>query len=161
MKIRDFTDTDADAINRIAVAAFRQFSDQYDDWPAFVSGLQTFSRLSEAGELAVAEHNAQIVGAVAYVPPTARKADCFDPAWPVIRMLVVDPESRGLGIGRELTETCISKARRDGSNVIALHTSPIMKVALGMYQRMGFEKQYEAPPIYGVPYNVYLKTLNS
>ena len=34
-----------------------------------------------------------------------------------------------------------------------------MTVALPMYLRMGFEWHHEAPPIYGVPYAVYLKKL--
>ena len=54
----------------------------------------------------------------------------------------------------------MKRARRDGSPVIALHTSPIMAVALPMYLRMGFRLARDAPPIYGVPYAVYLKQLD-
>ena len=43
--------------------------------------------------------------------------------------------------------------------VIALHTSPIMTVALPMYLRMGFERLRDAPPIRGVYYAVYTKML--
>ena len=82
-----------------------------------------------------------------------------DQAWPVIRSLVVDPKNRGAGVGRALTQECIKRARRDRSPVIALHTSAIMKVALAMYLRMGFEWHHDAPAVYGVPYAVYLKKL--
>jgi ribosomal protein S18 acetylase RimI-like enzyme len=74
-------------------------------------------------------------------------------------MLVVKPARRGHGIGRLLTEECIHRARRDNSSIIALHTTPIMTVALAMYLRMGFAKLRDAPDIYGVPYGVYTKTL--
>ena len=74
-------------------------------------------------------------------------------------MLVVDPEFRGKGIGRALSKECIARAKRDGSPIIALHTSPIMTVALPMYLRMGFVKAYDAPPIFGVAYAVYTKSL--
>lgn len=67
--------------------------------------------------------------------------------------------SRGKGIGRALTNECLARAKRDGANVIALHTSPIMTVALPMYQRMGFVKLRDAPPIFGVEYAVYTKAL--
>ena len=50
-----------------------------------------------------------------------------------------------------------SQARR--APLIALHTSPIMTVALPMYLRMGFAKAYDAPPIFGVAYAVYTKAL--
>jgi ribosomal protein S18 acetylase RimI-like enzyme len=107
----------------------------------------------------VAEAGGQLAGAVAYIPPGAPKAVFFDPAWPIIRMLVVDPACRGKGIGRALTDECLARARRDNANVIALHTSPVMTVALPMYQRMGFVKLRDAPPILGVEYAVYTKAL--
>ena len=44
--------------------------------------------------------------------------------------------------------------------MIALHTTPIMRVALPMYLRMGFIKLREASEIYGVPYAVYTKSLS-
>ncbi|WP_354456386.1 GNAT family N-acetyltransferase [Methylobacterium sp. 1030] len=74
-------------------------------------------------------------------------------------MLVVSPSHRAGGIGRMLTETCLERARRDHSPIVALHTSPIMIVALPMYLRMGFEKLRDAPDIHGVPYAVYTKSL--
>ena len=61
--------------------------------------------------------------------------------------------------GTALSRECIARAQRDGTPVIALHTSPIMTVALPMYLRMGFVKAYDAPPIFGVAYAVYTKTL--
>jgi ribosomal protein S18 acetylase RimI-like enzyme len=93
------------------------------------------------------------------VAPAKPKAAFFDPVWPIIRMLAVHPECRGSGVGRILTEECISRARRDRSRVVALHTSPIMTVALPMYIRMGFQLLREAPAIHGVPYAIYLKEL--
>ncbi len=109
----------------------------------------------------VAEIQDQIIGAVAYIPPGRPKASYFQKEWPVIRMLVVDPSCRGHGVGRELTRECLARARRDRSPVVALHTSTIMTVALPMYLRMGFEWAHDAPPVFGVPYAVYLKRLDA
>jgi len=159
MKVRDFQPDDGERVNRIAVIAFEELKQHYDDWPAMSKGLGRMSTLAERFELIVAEDGGKVVGAVAYVGPHREKADYFDPSWPIIRMLVVDPACRGLGAGRTLTEACIDRAARDNSPVIALHTSPIMTVALPMYLRMGFELVREAPAIRGVPYSVYLKTL--
>ena len=58
-----------------------------------------------------------------------------------------------------MSDERVSRARRDGSPIIALHTSPIMSVALPMYLKMGFVKAYDAPPIFGVAYAVYTKAL--
>ncbi|HEX7920248.1 MAG TPA: GNAT family N-acetyltransferase [Bradyrhizobium sp.] len=74
-------------------------------------------------------------------------------------MLVVDPVDRGTGLGHALASECLARARRDRCRTIALHTSPIMTVALPMYLKMGFGKVHDAPSIHGVPYAVYTKAL--
>ena len=158
-RLRTFTDCDAAVVNDLAVAAFEQFRSEYSDWPAMKAGLRRMSMLSEIGEIIVAASDGRIIGAVVYVPPGRSKAPFSDRSWPIIRMLVVDAAAPGNGVGRALTEACIICARRDRSAVIALHTSPIMSIALPMYLRMGFRRVREAPPLYGVPYAVYLKHL--
>jgi len=159
IRLRDYESADAEDLNRISVSAFDQFRDHYDDWPAMLAGLSKTSDLRSSGEVIIAEIQDKFAGAVAYFGPNSQKAAFFDQHWPIIRMLVVDPASRGKGIGRALSDECIARARRDGSPIIALHTSPIMSVALPMYLRMGFVKAYDAPPIFGVAYAVYTKAL--
>jgi len=159
IKIRDYDGQDADSLNRIAVSAFEQFRDHYQDWPAMRAGLSKTSTLNALGELIVIECEGQLAGSVAYVGPNRPKAAFFDQDWPVIRMLVVDPAFRGKGFGRALSTECIARAKRDGSPVIALHTSPIMTTALAMYLKMGFVRIADAPPIFGVAYSVYTKAL--
>ena len=158
-EIRDFTPADADAVNAVALAAFEEYRGAYSDWPALVRHYGAMTRLAERGEIIVAESDGRVVGVVAYVGPNAAKPAMFDPAWPVIRMLAVDPSARGHGLGRALTEECIRRARRDGAAQIALHTSPIMQVALAMYLRQGFVPLRETTPVFGVPYCIYLKGL--
>jgi predicted N-acetyltransferase YhbS len=160
VSLRTYCEADAPRVNELASAAFDQFRYQYSDWPAMASGAGRMSALADAGEIIVAERDNRIIGAVACIGPGRTKATFFDQSWPIIRMLVVDPLCRGVGVGRSLTEECIKRARHDGSLVIALHTSPIMTVALPMYLRMGFRLARDAPPIHGVPYAVYLKQLD-
>ena len=159
IRLRDYEDADAENLNRLAVSAFEQFRHLYEDWPAMLAGLSKTSALSASGEIIVAELQRKFAGAVAYFGPDSQKAAFFDQRWPIIRMLVVDPAFRGKGIGQALSDACIARARRDGSPIIALHTSPIMSVALPMYLKMGFAKAYDAPPIFGVAYAVYTKAL--
>jgi GNAT superfamily N-acetyltransferase len=159
IRLRDYESADAEDLNRIAVSAFDQFRDHYRDWPAMLAGLSKTSDLSASGEVIIAELQNKFAGAVAYFGPNSQKAAFFDQRWPIIRMLVVDPAFRRKGIGRALSDECIARAKRDGSPIIALHTSPIMSVALPMYLKMGFAKAYDAPPIFGVAYAVYTKAL--
>jgi GNAT superfamily N-acetyltransferase len=159
VRLRDYESVDAENLNRIAVSAFHQFRDHYEDWPAMLAGLSKTSALSANGEIIIAELEDKFAGAVAYFGPNSQKASFFNQRWPIIRMLVVDPAFRGKGIGRVLSNECIARAKRDGSPLIALHTSPIMSIALPMYLKMGFVKAYDAPPIFGVAYAVYTKPL--
>ena len=156
--------TDKDQVNRLALAAFEQYSseyvDYYDDWERFKTRISHMSALAESSELIVAEVNSKIVGAVVYIGPDQAKADWFEPEWSAMRMLVVVPEYRGLGIGHALTQRCIDNANRDKSQILALHTAEIMEVAFAMYLKMGFQFQSEAADICGVKYNVYIKSLS-
>jgi GNAT superfamily N-acetyltransferase len=157
--IRDYQSSDEEEVNRIAVAAFEQYHADYDDWPAMRNRISIAATLAATGETIIAECEQRLAGAVTYVGPRAEKAAFFDSHWSIIRMLVVDPAQRGKKLGHALTSECLARARRDGCKTIALHTSPIMTVALPMYLRMGFAKACDAPPIFGVPYAVYTKAL--
>lgn len=162
MLIRRFRGADAAAVNAVALAAFDQYRGVYDDWETLRRGVGEMASLAATAEILVAEApEGGIAGAVAYVGPGREpRADFFAPEWPIVRMLVVDPAARGQGIGRGLTEACIELARRDGARAIALHTSPAMEVALGLYLRMGFRLERSVPDRFGVPYGLYLKPLS-
>ena len=161
MRIRPFSPDDAAAVNAVALAAFAQYRGVYDDWDTLARGVGAMASLAEGGEIMVAENeDATVVGAVAYFGPGSQpRADFFEAGWPLIRMLVVDPAARGQGVGRSLTEACIARARHEGAQLIALHTSPAMEVALAMYLRMGFALDRKVPDRFGVPYGVYLMRL--
>ena len=159
-QLSEFTPADAAAVNQVALAAFQSYWHAYQDWEAFARQIASMAKLSETSEVIVAKVGGQVVGAVAYVGPGKPKAPFFDPAWPILRMLVVAPDFQGMGIGRALTDECIRRALRDGAALIALHTSRIMQVALVMYEHRGFRFVRDAPMICGVPYGVYVLTLS-
>lgn len=56
-----------------------------------------------------------------------------------MRLLAVDEKARGQGIGRKLTEYCLTLARASGQGQMILHTTKAMRQAWAMYERMGFE----------------------
>src|SRR5262249_57300705 len=90
---------DTEPATRLAVAALEESRPAYSDWMGMVANISNMSTLAAVGELIVAECNGMIIGAVTYVAPDRPKAAFFDGAWPIVRMLVVDPEYRGQGIG--------------------------------------------------------------
>jgi ribosomal protein S18 acetylase RimI-like enzyme len=154
--VRGFVPHDADAVNAVARAAFAQYAGQYEEWPSFIDGIGRMAQLADGGDLLVAERGDGIVGAVVHVGPGRPRSPIFPDGWSVIRMLVVAPGARGLGIGRQLVAACLECARRDGAPAVGLHTSPVMASALRMYTAIGFTRDSDLPPIRGVPYGRYV-----
>lgn len=111
--------------------------------------------LAESAEIIVAEEAGTVIGGVAFVPAASRLNKHFDSTTASIRMLVVSPGHRGRGIGKKLTLECIGRAKDSGAKAIALHTSPIMEVALAMYLTLGFMKIRDIEPVCGVAYSIY------
>ena len=57
-----------------------------------------------------------------------------------IRLLAVDPNTRGMGVGKALTLGCIQYARDRKQSEVILHTTKAMEIAWGMYEKMGFRR---------------------
>lgn len=56
------------------------------------------------------------------------------------RMLAVNPEIRGKGLGKLLIQKCFDQAKEEGFEYMLIHSTKYMMVAWQMYERMGFER---------------------
>ena len=92
----------------------------------------------------IAERAGERVGSVFVVRETDTIAK--------LRLLLIEPQARGAGLGRRLVEECIAFARKAGYRKLVLWTHANLLAARAIYTKLGFRKVKSEPHRqFGVP----------
>jgi len=106
------------------------FNEEFEKYVLF--GLADFARkASPKSGLWVAEQSGQVLGSIGIVEGGGRMAQ--------LRWLIVDPQARGLGVGRKLVDQVVNFSREHGYKGIFLWTIDSLLPAIRLYQSFGFE----------------------
>lgn len=146
-------------LQQLGLASYGKFRNVLDeqDWNkmhSFLTEKNLYSDLLDKSKCFVCEAGDEMIG-MAYFISRGNPTDIFQTDWSYIRMVGVNPQYEGKGIGRKLIQMCIDFAKETNEKIIALHTSEFMHSARRIYENIGFEKIKEIESRYGKKYWLY------
>lgn len=87
----------------------------------------------------IAERDGARLGCVFLVQAREEASGLPEPGVAQLRLLLVEPAARGLGLGKQLVDACTGFARAAGYARIRLWTNSVLLAARGIYQAAGYQ----------------------
>ncbi len=104
-------------------------------WDSYFGMLADVAHRAAFATVLIAVAGGHIVGtATVELDRTIEGTQVLQPGQASLRLLAVDPQARGRGVGRRLVQACVQVARRAGKEVATLHTTGQMMAAQRIYR---------------------------
>jgi len=132
-RVRPAANRDLPAIRQIVFGVLREYGlePDPDGTDADLADVEA-SYLGRGGVFEVVQQqDGRIVGTVGLFPVNRRRAE--------LRKMYLLPGARGRGLGKRLLERMLDTARRLGFREVLLETNSVLKEAIGLYEKYGFE----------------------
>jgi N-acetylglutamate synthase-like GNAT family acetyltransferase len=146
--IRDARNDEVEAMRRLLRDYERSIGVDlcFQDFEAELEKLPGEYVAAVRGAFLVADNGDGLVGCVALRAVSAESCE--------MKRLYVDPRARGSGLGRQLVECVLNRARSFGYRKMLLDTLPSMQTAQALYRRVGFveTRSYRHNPVPGVTF---------
>lgn len=151
VEVREAVPAEWTAVGALTVEAYRRDGLVSGSYLATMG--DTFARAHDPfTRVLVAVAGDRLLGAVTYTTPGSRWADVGGPGEAGFRMLAVDHDARGAGVGSALVRACLEQARRDRLTRVAILTTARMDAGIRLYGRLGFRRTPARDPDFpGVP----------
>lgn len=149
LTIRDLRPGEFDALGRLMVEVYSRLEgfptpQEQPRYYELLANIGRFTEKKDARVLVALSSDEELVGGVVYFGDMAEYGSggtaTAEKNASGIRLLGIHPRFRGQGAGRALTQACIDLARAQGHGQVILHTTEAMRVAWGLYERLGFTR---------------------
>jgi len=107
--------------------------------------------LQRGGQILLAEHQGQIVGACALLRVDADTLE--------LAKMAVSPAARGLGIGQRLAQAALDTARSMGARRVYLESNTGLTAAIRLYYKLGFQRIEPSQPSPYARVNIHMELL--
>lgn len=126
-------DEDVRTIIKAVGAEFGAIGEGFGPSDPEVDAMSQYYTLEKRSLYLVATLNGKIVGGCGVAPFNNSQQTCE------LKKLFLLPESRGLGLGKKLSELCLEFAVQQGFSECYLDTLTSMKSAIHLYEKLGFQ----------------------
>jgi ribosomal protein S18 acetylase RimI-like enzyme len=145
IEVREARPEEHAAAGKVTADAYREFiRPGEDDWERYLLRIADVTARADRTTILVAIEDGRVLGSLTLeLDGRVRDEDDedqrpLDPREAHIRMLGVDPASRGRGVAKALMAESEARARVAGKTFMTLNTTRRMKAAQAMYARLGY-----------------------
>ena len=144
MDVRLARRSDLERVGEITAAAYTDFlkgpEDPYLDRLRDARARAREATLWVAADEREGPGSSVVVGSVTTCPPGSPWREIAEDGEGEMRMLAVDPDAQGRGVGRVLVGHVLARWRREGLGAAVLSSLPEMHAAHRLYESLGFTR---------------------
>jgi ribosomal protein S18 acetylase RimI-like enzyme len=138
VEIRAARPDEYDRVGELTIAAYRALPVDHL-WGGYDAEILDTAGRAKGADILVATVDDAVVGAVTYVADSSSPwSEWTQPGEAQFRLLAVDVDARGRGLGEALVRECLDRA---AGRPVLIHTTRWMEAARRMYERLGFERR--------------------
>jgi ribosomal protein S18 acetylase RimI-like enzyme len=142
VQIREILPGEHEETGRLIQRAYAEYARPGDPlWEGYFGMLADVASRAGFAPVLVAVAGRRIVGTVTVeLDRTIEGTGGLQPGQANVRLLAVDPQARGRGVGQRLVRACVQVGRGAGKEVLTLHTTEQMAAAQRIYRTLGFRR---------------------
>jgi ribosomal protein S18 acetylase RimI-like enzyme len=137
MEIRDALPSEHAELGELCVRAYRELGSVSNRYAA---SLRDVSGRAETARVLAASDGGGLLGCITLILDGGPWGELAGPDEGEFRMLAVDPQAQGRGVGEALVRACLDAIREAGRARVVISSATDMTTAHRLYERQGFTR---------------------